>query len=162
MPQADDCLQVYAELDEERQRVVARRLFAEFQEDFGRQGVAEDRAPDFLRQNFLAHNVLYTLWEDGEFAACASAVRIIDEYFVCNVLVAEPFRGRGLSRVVIEAAERFARSRRKSHVKLWCDKELVQFYLKQGYRWKESTRIGKDKTAEIMEKRLARRPEPSP
>ena len=145
----------FQHLPEIAQVVVGKHLFAEFGEEFRKQGVAKDRVTDFLRQNFQQHNCMVTLWGNaGEFLACASAVRIVDDYFVSNVMVVKQHRGKKLSHVVIEAAEAFCKRMRKRHVSLWCDKELVPLYRRIGYVWVESRRMGRDTTVEVLRKSL--------
>ena len=146
----------FTELSDDRKEIVADALHEAFESDFSRRGVSKESAKSFLEQNFRAHNLLITVWEDGALVATAGYVRA-DKFYISNVYVAPESRGKGLARTAVTAAEdALVENHGARHAHLWCDRELSGMYEKLGYALKTANfQIGREKFVDVMEKRLA-------
>lgn len=148
-------------LSESEQEIVATELWKDFGEDFMSQGVSEERAAYYMRQTYQVHNALLTAWTTdadgtrGILLATAGYVKLGEDVFVVNVWTNPERRGEGLAREIVAiAANAGAARHKKSHIKLWCEKELVPMYEKMGYRHLEQHRVSREKFVEIMVKRV--------
>ncbi len=77
------------------------------------------------------------LGENGELIGYLSAQRALDELQIINVAIREPFRGKGLGGLLLEAAEEYCRTREIKSVSLEVrvsNLPALRLYEKHGYR----------------------------
>lgn len=88
----------------------------------------------FITRHWSTGDILYVMLNRGELIGCMAIDRKNFFPFISQLYVVPKYRNKGYASLLLQHGEKYAASMKFSVVRLWCNKELVRFYQKRGYR----------------------------
>jgi ribosomal protein S18 acetylase RimI-like enzyme len=128
------------------------RLLFSIEADFEVDAARQRRGLSMLLDGCGKHRCLFAAEAGGRVVGMASAQTLISTAegglaaLVEDVVVAEPWRGRGIGRMLVAAIERWAADRGVSRLQLLADRAnapALSFYAKQGWKATQLTCLRK-------------------
>lgn len=133
------CIEPYSVISQQNQKNISN-LIVEFWPEYNE---------DFIKTNFTERDVLYVCHDTKNVIGCVAIDRKRFFPFISTLFVDKNNRKKGFAKLLLYFAETFIKEYNFSVSHLWCTTNLVDFYKKHGYEFKE-----KEDDIIVMQKNL--------
>ena len=130
---SDVRIRAFLDCDIAIQRKAADLLWASFFKEAGLASPAE--AMDYINKHYNHSDLMYVLSDFNE-THLIGIVTVDRRNFhptIAHLAVATTQRGNGYSKLLLDIAESYTKTLGFTEAQLWCDPDLVPFYIKHGY-----------------------------